>query len=102
MAEFKPGDVVFFKGHADPVTIVKQVHIWDGSDGSYPGYEVVMVGWPGPEQRAAKSLVSFEENLTLIENQLSRVLDDLERAAGSVPSVRRELARLLDWKESQG
>lgn len=101
MAEFKPGDIAFFRGHAEPVTILGAVHLWNGSDGTLPGYNVIMKGWRGPEDRAAVSLVSFEENLEILELQLERALDDLDRAAVDVRKARDALTRLHSWKEKQ-
>lgn len=102
MPEFRPGDVVFFAGQADPVTVVKSVHIWNGSDGSYPGYEVVMEGWPGPERRGSMQFLAIEDNLELIEARLAVALDRVESSVAEVMLLRDRRKRLLEWKDRQG
>jgi hypothetical protein len=96
---FKPGDIVFHRGSWDPVTILGAVHIWDGIDGTYPGYQVTMGSWSAPQEQDAKSFVTYNENVEILTREVTRFTDDVVAAATRLEATRDRLAKLLAWGE---
>ena len=95
---FKVGDMVFYPGSWEPVTILGHGHIPDGTGGSHPGYQVMMKGWSGPQVQGS-NFVTYQENVEQMTGQFHARLDELHRKALEVTTAKQALARLLDWGE---
>ncbi len=94
---FELGDQVFHLGSWEPVTILGYAYIPDGVGNSTRAYEVMMEGWTGSQKQAERGLVSYEENVERMTEQLDARLAELHRKALEVTTSKQALERLLAW-----
>lgn len=97
--KFKPGDIAYHKHGSDPVTILEYTHIFDGVDNSEQGYLVTMEGWTGSQERPDRSLVTFEENMIAVTDQLDQARKARTNAIKEVRRWKEELRKLKETHE---